>query len=372
MSFAQMSHAPDGKQWDASPRFRQIDVEEGIAGNQKLPYQNEASTFRTSRHQRYPGAEAIDGPNAGATPDDLDISQDDDRIQENDMPSATKQMAVAAEIAPDEDEIEAEVNARLQQHTDQIAAQVQQRILGDAVQADVVDFPDPSASSRKRRRWIAGGALIIVLIGLVVALIVVFTVPKEEDPPPASTNDSNPTAPPPSTPPTPALPTRTSYLNESLSPIFGDLVSDPSTSQFAALSWLAESDPANLPLESTPLSVFQDRFILATLYFSTNGESWTNQYNFLSAAGICDWNIRTLDRTNGVSCDEVDQISIALGKHATTQKRTSATVCDNSRLSITFHSPIMTEENNLVGSFPKGMDIICTHRHLVFNLSTYM
>jgi hypothetical protein len=84
------------EQWDASPRYRQIDVEKGIAGNQKLPYQNEASTFRTSRHQRYPGAEAIDGPNAGATPDDFDISQDDDRIQENDMPSATKQMAVAA------------------------------------------------------------------------------------------------------------------------------------------------------------------------------------------------------------------------------------------------------------------------------------
>ena len=166
--------------------IRQIDVEEGIAGNQKLPYQNEASTFQTSRRQRYPGAEAIDGPNAGATPDDLDISQDDDRIQENDMPSATKQMAVAAEIAPDEDEIEAEVNARLQQHTDQIAAQVQQRILGDAVQADVVDSPDPSASSRKRRWWIGGGALITVLIGLVVALIVVFAVPKEEDPPPTS------------------------------------------------------------------------------------------------------------------------------------------------------------------------------------------
>jgi hypothetical protein len=371
MSFAQMSHAPDGKQWDASPRFRQIDVEEGIAGNQKLPYQNEASTFRTSRHQRYPGAEAVDGPNAGATPDDLDISQDDDRIQENDMPSATKQMTVAAEIAPDEDEIEAEVNARLQQHTDQIAAQVQQRILGDAVQADVVDSPDPSASSWKRRWWVGGGALIIVLIGLIVALIVVFAVPKEGDPPPASTNDSNPTAPPPSTPPTPELPTRTSYLNERLSPIFGDLVSDPSTPQFAALSWLAESDPANLPLESTPLSVFQDRFILATLYFSTNGESWTNQYNFLSAADICDWNIGTLDGTNGVSCDEVDQISIALGKH-TTQTRTRATVCDNSHLSITCHSPIITEENNLVGSFPKGMDIICTYRHLVFNLSTYM
>jgi hypothetical protein len=346
-------------------------VEEGIAGNQKLPYQNEASTFRTSRHQRYPGAEAVDGPNAGATPDDLDISQDDDRIQENDMPSATKQMTVAAEIAPDEDEIEAEVNARLQQHTDQIAAQVQQRILGDAVQADVVDSPDPSASSWKRRWWVGGGALIIVLIGLIVALIVVFAVPKEGDPPPASTNDSNPTAPPPSTPPTPELPTRTSYLNERLSPIFGDLVSDPSTPQFAALSWLAESDPANLPLESTPLSVFQDRFILATLYFSTNGESWTNQYNFLSAADICDWNIGTLDGTNGVSCDEVDQISIALGKH-TTQTRTRATVCDNSHLSITCHSPIITEENNLVGSFPKGMDIICTYRHLVFNLSTYM
>jgi hypothetical protein len=55
MSFAQMSHAPDGKQWDTSPRYRQIDVEEGIAGNQKLPYQNEASTFSNQSSAKVSG-----------------------------------------------------------------------------------------------------------------------------------------------------------------------------------------------------------------------------------------------------------------------------------------------------------------------------
>jgi hypothetical protein len=249
-----------------------------------------------SRDARHPGAFAVDGPNAdGATRTYL--SQDD-------ILSSQQQLVVAAEISPGEDDIEAEISSRLRQQTDAIAAQVRQRIIGDAVQADVMD----STFLRKRYLWITGGVL-VVIIGLVVALVIVFVPNDDQTPNPGTVSN-----PQPSTPPTTELPNRVSALQERLLPIFGDLVSDQSTPQFEALSWLAESDPANLPVESTPLSTLQQRFILATLYFATNGESWTQQYNFLTETDICNWNDETL---NGVTCDEVDHISIVLGKYFT-------------------------------------------------------
>ena len=78
---------------------------------------------------RRPGAEAVGGLNAGVTA--IDISQDD--------VSSRRQLVVAAEIAPGEYDIEAEIDARVREQTEMIEAQVQQRIIGEAVQADVMD-----------------------------------------------------------------------------------------------------------------------------------------------------------------------------------------------------------------------------------------
>jgi len=100
-------------------------------------------------------------------------------------------------------------------------------------------------------------------------------------------------------------------------PIFGDILSNQSTPQFEALQWLADTDPANLSVDNTPLFSLQARFIVATLYFATNGVSWTNQCNFLTASDVCDWN--AVDG-KGVECTDVDQIRIDLGKYCAYSK----------------------------------------------------
>ena len=96
--------------------------------------------------------------------------------------------------------------------------------------------------------------------------------------------------------------------------------------------------------------------------------SITFYQQLISAIGMSELSmVRTVSR----AMRSIRLALLLVSTHYTkTDKRDST--ADNSHLSITCHSPIMTEENNLVGSFPKGMDIICTHRHLVFNLSTYM
>lgn len=80
--------------------------------------------------------------------------------------------------------------------------------------------------------------------------------------------------------------TRFEYLSSLLSPIFSDL-SEPSPTQIQALVWLSSDDLSDW-------SVFDDdeiieRYILALFYFSTNGDLWSNNNEWLSAIHVCSW-----------------------------------------------------------------------------------
>jgi hypothetical protein len=81
--------------------------------------------------------------------------------------------------------------------------------------------------------------------------------------------------------------------------LFSTNPGDDGTEEFAALNWLANSDPANLPIHTTAKRILVERYTLALLYFSTSGTSWLNQYNFLSADTVCNWNDGI---GNGVFC----------------------------------------------------------------------
>mmetsp|Transcript_5865 Transcript_5865/g.14393 ORF Transcript_5865/g.14393 Transcript_5865/m.14393 type:complete len:1057 (+) Transcript_5865:280-3450(+) len=80
--------------------------------------------------------------------------------------------------------------------------------------------------------------------------------------------------------------TRFEYLSSILSPIFPELT-EPSSTQIQALVWLSSDDPADW-------SEFDDqdlveRYLLVMFYFSTNGDLWLNNNEWLSALHVCDW-----------------------------------------------------------------------------------
>jgi hypothetical protein len=79
---------------------------------------------------------------------------------------------------------------------------------------------------------------------------------------------------------------------------------DNSTHEYKALQWIASSDPLQLDVMA-PLEVVLQRFVLASLYFATDGDSWTGKYNFLSKTHECDWN----NGENGVFCDSDEKVS---------------------------------------------------------------
>jgi hypothetical protein len=77
------------------------------------------------------------------------------------------------------------------------------------------------------------------------------------------------------------------------------------TPQGQAFEWLdgmdTETDPCSYP-------TLEQRYALATMYYSTNGDDWRNNQEWLSAAPECDW--------YKITCNEDGQVvAINLGTY---------------------------------------------------------
>ena len=67
-------------------------------------------------------------------------------------------------------------------------------------------------------------------------------------------------------------------------------MSDGTTAQGKAMEWLARDDPAALDFDTTGFNILAERYVLALLYFASNGLNWAQQYSFLSSNSVCEWN----------------------------------------------------------------------------------
>lgn len=84
----------------------------------------------------------------------------------------------------------------------------------------------------------------------------------------------------------------------------GPILNNPATPQGAAFRWLMDDDP----LQTDPceyLTVIQ-RYVLATLYFSTFGNSWFVNTDWMTNSTECDW--------YGITCSPVKVTRISLSK----------------------------------------------------------
>mmetsp|Transcript_28612 Transcript_28612/g.34917 ORF Transcript_28612/g.34917 Transcript_28612/m.34917 type:complete len:477 (+) Transcript_28612:110-1540(+) len=62
---------------------------------------------------------------------------------------------------------------------------------------------------------------------------------------------------------------------------------DKTTPQYLAMDWIVNRDGANMTLREVDKII--ERYALAVFYYSTQGESWKHQYNFLSDKDVCEW-----------------------------------------------------------------------------------
>ncbi len=143
--------------------------------------------------------------------------------------------------------------------------------------------------------------LCLVLVIVVIAFAVSFSRPKERDP----------------------LLDRSEAMIEFLSRITPSDAFEGGSKYNAdrnnALWWITRDDPMQLPVPASDvpnsdpdtLKLLQ-RYVLAVLFFATNGEQWTFDYLFLSEYDVCSWSSARLNddfwadgeiEIRGIACD---------------------------------------------------------------------
>jgi hypothetical protein len=158
-------------------------------------------------------------------------------------------------------------------------------------------FPSelPRGGANKRRR---NGIIALMVLGVVVIAVVSGVVlwrSRSKDEPELPTEPTTPSSPrgpspetPVTTPPT-AAPSTQSAADQFLSglpPYSKQLVeADPNSPQAQAMVWL-KRDPKYSEYD---LHRLYQRYALAVLFYSTEGELWTNSTGWLSIADECTW-----------------------------------------------------------------------------------
>lgn len=136
---------------------------------------------------------------------------------------------------------------------------------------------NPSSAKRRKYLCVAGGGL--VLLAIVLGLALGLT---------GSSSSKEPAA-------------RKAQFDDVLSYLAQANISttkdmrQSNSPQNKAVTWLAEIDNRNLAIptngvSSAPGYYFVTRYVLAVLYYSTAGEGWNQQLDWLSGKDLCNWN----------------------------------------------------------------------------------
>jgi hypothetical protein len=163
----------------------------------------------------------------------------------------------------------------------------------------------------KRKTMIYCGIAAFVIIGVVVGVVVSVTannnMPDAPTPSPATSQ--------PSKSPSPTNSRFNLFLEALLVQEPGlevSVLTNPSTPQWEALSWLVFEDTSNMDPETAPGRDILERFVLATFYFATNGDNWKDKFNFLQETSVCAWNNGATIQDNsfrGIQCNGSGQVS---------------------------------------------------------------
>jgi hypothetical protein len=135
-------------------------------------------------------------------------------------------------------------------------------------------------------------AIIGAAVGAVLGLVVFKPDPTPQPVPTTATNPKPTPAPTGPTNPSPtSLPSQvalTDLLSEHASFDDGAALQTPYTPQNKALNWLRDTSNLDSFLDEKKIQ----RYILATLYYSTNGDGWTRNDGWLSDDDECTWYIK--------------------------------------------------------------------------------
>jgi len=236
----------------------------------------------------------------GATTTTASVTTNANANTNNDAGSTTATGSAAEVVSAavvNEEELEAEFQARMKaKMVEATEVRPHEEMEHGGVDGDK-KVMDGSTPDNNKSKWIVGGVLVIAAI---VAIVLGVTLSGKN----GSSTD---------TPPTPA-PTFTteSYLTELFLSTSGKPLLTNGSPQNKALNWMVNDDTytANHLSRTNTTSgddwVLKERYAMATLYYATNGEYWSDQLRFLSNISICEWPNLGENETDAVTDNEVD------------------------------------------------------------------
>jgi Leucine rich repeat len=138
-------------------------------------------------------------------------------------------------------------------------------------------------------------------------------------------------------------------IHNTLYLLSGDALWDESTPQHAAYDWLINSDDGGNPIDTLPIDIITERYVMALFFLGMNGEAWPMRFGFLSGVSVCDWN----DDASGlgVFCDDSSGKvnEIALSEYYLCLKNVKF---GQWRSHLTLYMPLFIDSNNVEGTLP--------------------
>ena len=142
----------------------------------------------------------------------------------------------------------------------------------------------------------------------------------------------------------------------------------PDSPQSQARSWIL-GDPS-LPLHAD--WSIQQRFALATLYYSTGGPKWTNTTNYLSYEHHeCQWYSResfATEKENSLIYDEY-AVPYAVIRYPAKTNPCSMSVDDNDSDKQGVYNHLWLDQNNLEGTLPAELSLLTSLKSMSFQLN---
>jgi hypothetical protein len=245
---------------------------------------------------RGPGAFPIRPTNHG-NQDESTHNEDDDTFMpstnnernEPELLSDDPESALEAQVVPERD-----LNREVQQKMEAITIDP----IAVAMSKPKNDAPNGPPGARRNSTLMITFGIMLVLVAVGSAIGIVASKDKKEPPPTIA-------------------PTAVSELDlarDIFAPLSGnETLWDESSPQYKALWWLVHEDPAKMMTKmqdetESSSSMIVERYVLALLYFATDGANWVRQANFLGNSSICDWQ-DTIEF--GIQCNQ-EGLAVAL------------------------------------------------------------
>ena len=255
-----------------------------------------------------PGAFAVGSFNDGAS------------VVTHDVSTIPPDLPIVARLAPNEAEVRARITERVQHEMNQ---RIHERMTQTVVISDDIIVADEVKDEPIRKTFKLSTRIMVSLVFLVVGFglggIVYWLMPNDEAPKRLQKGD--PVA------PSPAPTEASSFRFDSLDPLVEELkpfiapteedlipFMDSTSPQSQALVWLQDD-----PITMTPgrsIRTALERYVMAVLYYTTNGPSWNNHQ--LNRNDVCTWNEQISDDIpdtwTGVACSvsggTIDSLSL--------------------------------------------------------------